>query len=98
MLIPKLGFFVGQEERIPYDIHELMACAAPRPLLVVAPELDREAPPDSVSQAVDAARKVYDLVDAEQNLELAIPEDYRRFGPEMQTIVIKWLRRMANRS
>ncbi len=98
MLIPKLGFFMGQEESIPYDIHELMACAAPRPLLVVAPELDREAPPDRVSQAVDAARKVYDLVDAEQNLELAIPEDYRRFGPEMQTIVVRWLRRMFNRS
>jgi hypothetical protein len=34
-LIPRLGFFVGHEDRIPYDFSELLGVLAPRPALVV---------------------------------------------------------------
>ena len=91
MLLPQLGEFIGQEQRIPYDLDDLLACAAPRPALIISPQLDREAPPDLVTPAVEAARRVYALHGATGNLEQALPEDYNRFGPEMQQVVLDWL-------
>ncbi len=38
-LIPRLGFFVGYEARIPIDF-DILACIAPRHLLVMAPGKD----------------------------------------------------------
>ena len=93
-LLPKLGFFLGSEERIPYDYHALLAMFAPRDLLVVSPELDREATLDDVKKALEEARKVYRLFGMEHKLCHQIPEDYNRFGPEMQSIVIEWLKRI----
>ena len=93
MLLPRLGFFIGEEGRVPYDIHELLACVAPRPVLVVSPKLDREAPVEMVTQAVEAARDVYALHEARGQLFQLTPEDYKRFGPEMQELVIEWLRK-----
>lgn len=31
-LLPRLGFFVGEETRIPYDFHEILASLAPQVL------------------------------------------------------------------
>src|SRR5690606_11265153 len=42
-LIPRLGYFKGSENRIPVDFEEVLSSISPRPLLVVAPELDRHA-------------------------------------------------------
>ena len=62
-LIPRLGFFVGEERRIPYDLHEILASIAPRPLLVLAPTWDRDATFEDVSACVREARQVYGLYD-----------------------------------
>ena len=94
MLVPRMGFFVGDESRMPYDIHLLAGCAAPRPVCFVTPQLDREAPLPLVTEAVDAARPVFDLLGAEDNLAQRSPEDYNRFGPEMQAVVIDWLKKL----
>jgi hypothetical protein len=42
-LIPRLGFFVGNEDRIPYDYQEIIGSIAPRPVLLIAPQLDQMA-------------------------------------------------------
>ena len=39
-LLPRLGFFVGQESRLPFDFDEVLAAIAPRQTLIVAPTLD----------------------------------------------------------
>jgi len=95
MLLPRLGFFVGEEACVPYDIHLMFASLAPRPLLVVSPRLDREATLEDVTQAVEAARQVYALYGAAGRLEQVVPEDYNRFGPEVQALVIDWLKKHA---
>ncbi len=92
MLLPRLGAFIGHEERIPYDLSDLLASFAPHPLLVVSPQLNYEAPPDLVSPAVEAARHVYTLFNAPDRLEQTSPEDYNRFGPEMQQLVRAWFK------
>jgi len=98
MLLPRLGLFVGQEERVPYDLHHLLSCLAPRPSLVVSPQLDREAQLEDVTQAVRAAREVYALYGASDRLEQISPEDYNHFGPGMQALVARWLGKASGRS
>ncbi len=58
-LIPRLGFFIGHESQIPYDYADMLGLIAPRPVLVVQPQLDRDATPADVRNAVDSAGKIY---------------------------------------
>jgi len=94
LLLPKLGFFDAQPDSIPYDVSDLLACFAPRPVLVVSPQMDREAPPDLVTPAVDAARNVYALHGVADRLTHLIPEDYNHFGPSQQALVLEWLKQL----
>jgi pimeloyl-ACP methyl ester carboxylesterase len=91
-LMPRLGFFVGHEDRIPYDFHELLALIAPRPVLVVQPQLDRDATPADVEAAVNESRKVYALYSASDKLGFHQPWDYNRLPNHLQDQVIDWMR------
>ena len=92
-LMPKLGFFAGEEDRIPYDFHEILASIAPRPLLIVAPTWDQYNSSEDVKRAVDEASNVYKLYGAEGKIQLEAPKDYNRFSPEMQEQVVKWAKK-----
>lgn len=91
-LIPRLGFFDGNEARIPYDYDALIACIAPRPVMIVAPQLDREANPADVHAAVERARSVYELYDAGTSLELREPWDYTRLPSSTQAAILAWMK------
>jgi dienelactone hydrolase len=95
LLLPRLGYFSGHEARLPYDVGDLLSCFAPRPLLVLSPLLDREAPPDLVTPAVDIARQAYAQQGIAQRLTYLQPEAYNHFGPEMQRLVLGWLKQQA---
>jgi pimeloyl-ACP methyl ester carboxylesterase len=90
-LIPRLGFFVGHESRIPYDFPELLGVVAPRPVLVVQPQLDRDATPADVKTAIDQAKKVYALYGSAAKLELQEPWDYNRLPATTQDQIVKWM-------
>jgi dienelactone hydrolase len=94
-LLPRLGFFAGHEQRLPYDFQELLACVAPRPLYAVAPRWDLAATFAEVERGVSLARGIYDLYGAPETLRFDAPEDYGRFSEEMQRRVIEWLALMA---
>jgi len=94
-LIPRLGFFVENERRVPVDFEEILACIAPRPLLVVAPVLDRDAVPAHVKDAVSRVAKLYRLLGAESNLTFSAPRDYSRFTEQRQQEVADWLSSQA---
>jgi len=93
-LIPRLGFFVGNEAHIPYDYDELIAAIAPRPVLVIAPQFDRDANPTDVSAAIERARTVYELHGAGGALELREPWDYTRLPASTQDAVLTWMKEM----
>ena len=84
-LMPRLGFFVGHEARLPFDFDEALALAASRPVLVVAPTLDRYARLDDVRAAVEAVKGV----------TLDTPVDFNRFGLKLQPRVYDWLAEVA---
>jgi dienelactone hydrolase len=92
-LLPGLELYIGREREVPYDLHSLWACHAPKPLLLIAPELDWRARPEDVEAALDAARKACERAGGEPDaLVLETPEDYNHFGPEMQQRVLEWLK------
>jgi pimeloyl-ACP methyl ester carboxylesterase len=91
-LVPQLSKYIGRESCMPYDVHQLFACFAPRPFLVVSPELDREAPRARVEAAVEAARQAYTLYGAPNRLEQRIPETYNQMGLDIQAMVAAWLK------
>ena len=93
-LIPRLGFFVGNESRIPYDYDELFASIAPRPVMIVAPQFDRDANPADVRAAVRRALAVYELHGAGRALELREPWDYTRLPASTQDAILAWMKAM----
>ena len=97
-LLPRLGFFVGNEARVPYDYHEVLACIAPRPLLVVAPAMDKDAVAGDVRRCIDEVEKIYRLYGATDRLQLFVPDDYNRFSPEIREQAYQWLRDRAAES
>jgi pimeloyl-ACP methyl ester carboxylesterase len=90
-LIPRFGFFVGHEDRLPLDFDEVLALVAPRPALVVAPTLDRYARVDDVRAEIGQARRVYERLGKADNLRLDTPLDFSRFPRAMQEQVFDWL-------
>ncbi len=90
-LIPRLGFFVGNESRIPYDFFEVLASIAPRPVLVIAPQMDKDAHLQDIRQSLNETQKVYDLYENSEGLQLYSPDDFNRFSPNMREKTYEWL-------
>ena len=88
-LMPRLGFFVGQESRLPFDFDDALALAVapaagantPRPILLIAPTLDRYA------RIADVRAEVSHV----PNVTLETPVDFNRFGRKFQAQVLDWL-------
>lgn len=91
-LLPRLGFFIGHEDRIPVDIHEMLAVIAPRPALIIAPTWDQYASHQDLIWSIDQAFKVYQLYQNPDKINFHTPEDYNRFSPEMLTKMVTWLK------
>jgi pimeloyl-ACP methyl ester carboxylesterase len=91
-VIPRLGFFAGQEGRIPYDFDDLLGMIAPRPVMVMEPQLDRDGTPADVRTSVEQARKVYRLYGAADNLGLYEPWDYTRLPEKSQDWIVQWMK------
>jgi len=94
-LEPRLGAFVSNESRIPYDYHEVLALIAPRPVLVFAPRIDSQATLAEVKDCVNEAAKVYELLGAKDALQFQELNDYNRFSPETQQVIYEKLRNLA---
>jgi len=91
-LIPRLGFFVEEPRRTPYDFHEILACIAPRQVLIVAPTWDRDATSEDVRACVEEARNVFRLYDKTGEIDLHAPDDYNRLSYDMQQYIYTWIR------
>lgn len=87
--LPKLGAFIGNEQRIPVDFPEVLAAIAPRKTLIVAPVFDRYANHDEVQAAIESARRVYRLLDEERSIEIYRPADENRLTDPMEREVIE---------
>ena len=91
--IPRLGHFIGNEDRIPVDFDEILASIAPRRTLVIAPSLDRYAAFDEVLLSVYGAREASAARGDEAAIELMILYEENRLTNEMQKAVVDWVYR-----
>jgi dienelactone hydrolase len=89
--VPRLGAFVGHEDHIPYDYHEVLGLIAPRPALIVLPQIDYQSTRADILQCLDEAHKGYGFLDADDKLSYVELPDYNHFSPEMQQEVIRKL-------
>lgn len=87
-LIPRLGLFADTPEKAPVDMEEIISCIAPRPVMVVAPTLDRYGDSSAIVQSVDRATRVYALHGQETGLRLYRPRDINRMSPETLAAII----------
>jgi len=96
-LLPRLGFFIGNESRVPYDFDELIAAIAPRSVLIVEPTMDRATTPADVRQAVSRAKQIYNLYSAADKLTLYEPVDYTRLTNATQDWAVRWMSQILAR-
>lgn len=90
-LLPRLGFFTDELNRIPVDYDEIMAAIAPKPLLVISPTLDRHTNYQAVKNAIHKAGTVYGLLNATDKIIQQTPVDITRFSLKQQKAVLSWL-------
>jgi hypothetical protein len=84
--MPRLGFFIGQEARLPFDFDQALALAADRKVLIVAPTLDRYARVDDVRTQVRRAGFT--------TVTLETPAGFNSFKRPLQERVFDWLQSM----
>ena len=90
-LIPRLGFFEGHEDRIPIDFDDVLACIAPRSLLIVAPARDRDHSIESVQKLVSSASTSYQQKQAAGKITLEQPDTFNHFPDSLQKTVVNWV-------
>jgi pimeloyl-ACP methyl ester carboxylesterase len=94
--LPRLGFFVRHEKRVPYDYHEILAMIAPRHVYILAPILDQDWFPEDVKKCYDEAFQTYQLLGVPNNIQIYMPNDFNRYPPEYQNRVNDWLWKLAS--
>src|SRR5699024_7668315 len=57
-LIPRLGLFAEEPQGVPVDFSEILACIAPRPMMVIAPTLDRYTDMSALKNSINASKNV----------------------------------------
>jgi pimeloyl-ACP methyl ester carboxylesterase len=90
-LLPKLGFFVGNEGSIPLDFDEIITCIAPRSLLVIAPEHDRNHPITSVREMIGGPSDLYNGLKKKEKFKFEQPSTFSHFPDSLQQQVAEWL-------
>jgi hypothetical protein len=70
--LPRLRFFSGREHLLPTDAHELLACAAPRPVLVSVGVRDQVESTWAAERSVDAARAAFALLGGARRADAAV--------------------------
>ncbi|MBR5606060.1 MAG: hypothetical protein IKW70_06460 [Verrucomicrobia bacterium] len=91
LFIPQLGVFTDYEERLPYDINELMALVAPRPLHVIFLKYDPFVQVDNRTSCINSVQKIYTLLDAKNQVKFEIYPDYNHYSSGLNQKIIQSL-------
>lgn len=71
--IPRLGAFANNPERTPVDFGEIITATAPRPILILAPDLDRYTDIRALKEMMKPVYRIYELFGAENQLKVKYP-------------------------
>lgn len=88
--IPKLGLWADNPESVPVDFSEILSCIAPRPLMVIAPELDRHSNLEAVKQTMSSVSEIYSRYGQKENIQFKTPLEINRLTNEMREEIIQF--------
>lgn len=71
--IPKLGVFAENPQSTPVDFGEIIAAAAPKPMLILAPDLDRYTDILELKKMMKPVSEVYRLYQKQEQLKVKYP-------------------------
>lgn len=91
--IPRLGLWTDDPESVPVDFPEILACIAPQPLMVIAPELDRHANSETVKGTMSAVKRIYSLYGSEEDIQFETPREINRLTNDMRAEIINFLKK-----
>ena len=95
-LIPRLGFFIGNESRIPVDFGDIISCIAPRSLLIIAPEQDRHHPIATVRKTMLTISGKYNREHSFDKLTFLQPNTYNHYTDNLKQGIAEWLLKTKN--
>ncbi|WP_228692744.1 alpha/beta fold hydrolase [Lunatimonas sp.] len=89
-LIPRLGYFLDNEKRLPVDFPEILAAIAPKPLLLFTPEMDRHADLKAATHSISLANRIYGL-HGTARINQKTPKAFGQFTPAQQKELVDWV-------
>jgi len=92
--IPRLGFFADKPDDAPVDFGEIIAAAAPKPMLIIAPDLDWHTDSEALMAMMEPVRKVYGLYGKSKGLLVKQPHEINRMTVEMYKQVGDFFRQL----
>ncbi|MGC1241261.1 MAG: alpha/beta hydrolase [Chryseosolibacter sp.] len=95
-LLPRLGLFANRPAEVPVDYSEIISAIAPRPLMVIAPSLDRHADFQSVQKTMEAVTAVYELYGKRSNLRFDAPPEINRMTEPMYQDIADFFTNVVN--
>lgn len=81
--IPRLGSFLKDPQQVPVDFGEIMAAIAPRPLMIIAPDLDRYTDTKALQHTIKPVAELYKLYKKENQLIIKYPHEINRMTEDM---------------
>jgi cephalosporin-C deacetylase-like acetyl esterase len=96
-LIPRLGWYAEKPEKVPIDWDEILSYIAPRPLMIIAPSLDRYTDPKAIQRTVSRVRNRYERCGAPENLKVKIPMEINRMTTTMNQDVTQFFKRIIEK-
>lgn len=87
---PRLRFFVGRENKLPVDMHELVALSAPRPCLLSIALNDNVESSWAMQQTYRSVQRVYRLLGSEKNLRILWRDGGHETGPTLIERYVDW--------
>jgi cephalosporin-C deacetylase-like acetyl esterase len=91
-LIPRLGWYAENPVQVPVDWAEIIACIAPRPLMLITPEFDRHADLNAIRESLTSIRLLYDKEQKSQNLVIQKPRDINRMSASMNSEAVRFIK------
>ena len=95
-LIPRLGWYTENPQQVPVDWSEIVACIAPRPLLVIAPTLDWHSDSGAVKQTISLVKNQYKICGKPENMVFQTPLEINRMTVSMNNEVALFFRRITD--
>lgn len=91
-LIPRLGWYAENPQQVPVDWAEIIACIAPRPMMIIAPTLDRFTDQQAIPQTFGLIKTCYINQGKPNNLEIQTPEEINRMTSSMNKDVAQFFK------